>query len=199
MWTYSLYFNYYIYHIGTDSDQGLGWTPFNTWKPPDLATAHLLWSCWVKDGQSPTLKDQVAPQTISETDREAIDLVLDQLSAKKHQSVELSLHAATTSAEDLEEEVLDTEMHHFELLEQIATLKKFSSLSAQKSSPDVPVQQTDMESGDSEQQEPAKNNHQLPEQRTEPADDARPILVYLLCRTHLLYIMWVILWFGYPN
>ena len=133
-------------------------------------------------GRSITDTQGVTPQKISETDRETIDLVLDQLSAKKRQLVELdeAILAATNSAEDLEEEVLDTEMYHLELSEQIATLKKFSSLSAQKSLPDVhtvPVQQTDMESGDSEQQLAAQNNHQLPEHRTEPADDARPILV----------------------
>ena len=133
-------------------------------------------------GLSITDAQGVTPQTISETDREAIDLVLDQLSAKKRQFVELdqAILAATTSAEDLEEEVLDTEMNHFELSEQIVTLKKFSSLSAQNSLPDVhtaPVQQTDMEGRGSEQQEPAQNIHQLPEHLTEPADDARLILV----------------------
>ena len=61
-------------------------------------------------GQSITDAQGFTPQTISETDREAIDLVLDQL-------VELdeAILAATTLAEDLEEEVLDTEMYHFEL------------------------------------------------------------------------------------
>ena len=99
--------------------------------------------------------DEVTPQSISQADKETIDLVLSQLSAKKRQLEELdqTILAAITTEQELEDEVTDAEMYHFELAEKIVMLGKFSTASTttrtNQPAPPTPIQQ----------------DQQLPEQR----------------------------------
>ena len=91
--------------------------------------------------------DEVTPQSISQADKETIDLVLSQLSAKKCQLEELdqTILAAITTEQELEDEVTDAEMYHFELAEKIAMLGKFSTASTttrtNQPAPPTPTQQ----------------------------------------------------------
>ena len=79
--------------------------------------------------------EQVTLLSISEADRETIDLVLSQLLAKKTQLEELDQTFATaiTVKQDLEDETADVEMYHFNLTERITILQKYFSASAAKS------------------------------------------------------------------
>ena len=67
--------------------------------------------------------------TVSTEDKDAIDLILSQLSQKKWQLEELdgTIASVITSEKDLEEETDDAEMYHFTLTECLANLCKFSS------------------------------------------------------------------------
>ena len=91
--------------------------------------------------------DEVTPQSISQADKETIDLVLSQLSVKKRQLEELdqTILAAITTEQELEDEVTDAEMYHFELAKKIATLRKFSTASTttrtNQPAPPTPIQQ----------------------------------------------------------
>ena len=91
--------------------------------------------------------DEVTPQSILQADKETIDLVLSQLSAKKCQLEELDqmILAAITTEQELEDEVTDAEMYHYELAEKIATLGKFSTASTttrtNQPAPPTPIQQ----------------------------------------------------------
>jgi len=57
------------------------------------------------------------PQSITETDRETIDLILGQLTAKKRQLEELdeSIAAAITSEEELEDKIIEAQLYQFDL------------------------------------------------------------------------------------
>jgi len=113
--------------------------------------------------QGITEAEGVTPQSISEADRETIDLVLNQLSSKKRQLEELdeSVLAATTSEEDLEEKILDTQTYQFDLTEQIEALKKFSSVSILKKNTPSSSAQQQQESRQEETQQKT-----LPEEQT---------------------------------
>ena len=67
-------------------------------------------------------------ESISSEDREGIELVLTQVSSKKRQLEELdqTIAAALTTEQELEDEVGDTEMYHFNLTERMASLRKFT-------------------------------------------------------------------------
>ena len=66
--------------------------------------------------------------TVSTEEKDAINLILSQLSQKKRQLEELdgTIASAITSEKDLEE-IDDTEMYHVTLTGRLANLRKFSS------------------------------------------------------------------------
>ncbi|XP_065895991.1 uncharacterized protein [Dysidea avara] len=107
---------------------------------------------------------EVTPQSISQANRDTIDLVLSQLSVKKRQLEELDqiILAAITTEKELEDEVTDTEMYHFELAEKIASLKKFSMPSTpnitSQPSPPTSTQQQRQEQEVSQQPVVQQNN-----------------------------------------
>ena len=131
--------------------------------------------------QAITDADEATPQTISEPDRETIDLILNQLSTKKRQLEELdeTILAATTTEKDLEDEVTEVEMYHFHLTEQITSLQKFSTaFVAKKTTPSLSahhkqeLHQEEQIAGNtntSEQQVALQNNPET-EGHTEPDD-----------------------------
>jgi len=97
--------------------------------------------------------------SVSAENREGVDLIITQ---KKRQLEDLDamIAAALTSEKDLEEEVEDAEMYHFNLTESLASLRKFSSSpipakdrAVTRSPPQVPQDP----STDSTQQEMASN------------------------------------------
>ena len=75
-------------------------------------------------------------ESFSTSDREGIDLILSQLTAKKCQLEELDqvIASAIATEQELEDEVADTEMYHFVLNEHMATLQKYSSSSSSQAS-----------------------------------------------------------------
>ena len=131
--------------------------------------------------QAITDADEATPQTISEPDRETIDLILNQLSTKKRQLEELdeTILVATTTEKDLEDEVTEVEMYHFHLTEQITSLQKFSTaFVAKKTTPSLSahhkqeLHQEEQIAGNtdtSEQQVVLQNNPET-EGHTEPDD-----------------------------
>ena len=83
--------------------------------------------------------EDVLPEFISSEDRETIDLVLTQLAVKKPQLEELdqAILAAITTEQELEDEVTDSEMYHFTLMERIAAIQKFFSTYVSKRPPET--------------------------------------------------------------
>jgi len=141
--------------------------------------------------------DDVSPESISMEDRETIDLVLTKLAEKKSNLEELdqTILAAITSEQELEDEVMDSEMYHFDLTERVAALQKFSTTYlVAKSIPEptssVPIQQLQTPSSheNSEQQVPPENNpgataqventneESLPEHTTSTGEVSGPLL-----------------------
>jgi len=66
--------------------------------------------------------------TVCAEDKDAVDLILSQLSQKKQQLEELdsTIASAITTENDLEEEIDDAEVYHFTLTERLANLLKIS-------------------------------------------------------------------------
>ena len=82
------------------------------------------------------VNDEPTLESFSTSDREGIDLILSQLTAKKRQLEELDqvIALAIATEQELEDEVADTEMYHFVLTERMATLQKYSSSSSSQAS-----------------------------------------------------------------
>ena len=143
---------------------------------------------------------EVTPESISKEDKQTIDLVLSQLAAKKRQLKELdqSILAAITTEQNLEDEVTDSEMYHFNLTERFTALKKFSSASAQA----LPIDQNSDNTG--EQVVPQDNIQKTADHTTQPENiEQESLLDHMaptggvsgsLSHTHMLYAMWVSLW-----
>jgi len=94
-------------------------------EPQDVVGAPLL----LTKAKGITLaSEDVLPESISSKDRETINLVLTQLPAKKPQLEEIdqAILAAITTEQELEDEVTDSEMYHFTLMERITAIQKFS-------------------------------------------------------------------------
>ena len=119
--------------------------------------------------------EDVSPESISIEERETIDLVLTQLTAKKPQLEELdqAILAAITTEQELEDEVTDSEMYHFTLTERINALQKFSSAFVPKGAPEnlpvVPQQQISTT-------EDNENTSQQDDENTSQQDDSQPPL-----------------------
>ena len=117
--------------------------------------------------------DEVTPDSISEADRETIDLVLKQLSTKKRQLEELDQTIAATikDEKELEDEVEEAETYQFDLLERIAALQKFSSAKRanQPPGPSAQAQQEPtVENAENIEQPLPENNEQETEEENVP-------------------------------
>ena len=128
--------------------------------------------------QAITDADGATPLSISEEDRGTIDHILSQLLAKKTQLEELDQTICETIAaeQELESEIEDTEMYHFNLIERIITLKKFLNPPATKNVQPPPIvqptQQQEQEAEDNTQQQDAEDNNDNSQQQEETLDDA---------------------------
>jgi len=128
-------YRYYLPHFGAASDQGLGWILQRT--QASTHSGRLFVTKLLSKAQAITDADEATPLLISEADREAIDLILSQLLAKKAQLEELdkSISEGITMEQDLADEIANAEMYHFNLTEWIITLSHNQECTAPTNSP----------------------------------------------------------------